>query len=159
MSLRVPVVVALALLATTAPMASIAQAQSADEKAVMAVVNHLFDGMRNRDTALMRSTLVSTAVLERADTGGLGKPFPMSQFIDRVGQGTGPGGNEQIKDPKIHIDGPLATVWAPYNFMAGGHTDINHCGTDAFLLRKAADGWKIFHISDTSHTTGCTPFK
>jgi hypothetical protein len=156
MSRRAPVTLALALIATTA---SLARAQAADEKAVMVVVNHLFDGMRTRDTALMRSTLVPSAVLERADTSGLGAPFQMSQFIDRVGQGSGPGGNERIKDPKVLVDGNLASVWAYYTYSVGNETTVNHCGVDAFLLRKAADGWKIFHISDTSRKSGCTPIK
>jgi hypothetical protein len=147
----------LALLATSS--VSVAHAQASEEKAIMIVINHMFDGMRNRDTALMRSTLLPGTVLERVDTSGLGKPIPMSDFIARVGQGSGPGGNEQIKDPKILVDGPLASVWTYYTYTPGGQTTVNHCGTDTFLLRKSTDGWKIFHIADSSHSTNCTPIK
>jgi hypothetical protein len=73
------------------------------------------------------------------------------------GQGTAPGGNELIKDPKVDIDGPMATLWAYYTFSRGGETQINHCGVDLFVLRKGGDGWKIFHVSDTRRTEGCTP--
>jgi hypothetical protein len=133
------------------------RAQS-DQQAVMAVVQHLFDGMRTRDTALMRSTVVPTTVLVRAGgPTGLGDPVPLSAFIDRVGQGTGPGGSERIKDPKVEIEGPLASVWAYFTYTKGGETKVDHCGVDAFLLRKGPDGWKIFHISDTSRTEACTP--
>jgi hypothetical protein len=135
-----------------------AQAQS-DEQAVKAVVNKMFDGMRSRDTAMMRSSMVPATVLERVTPTGLGDPIQMSQFIDRVGQGTGPGGNEQIAEPKVQIDGGLASLWAYYTFTPGDKTQIDHCGVDAFLLRKGSDGWKIFHISDTSRSEGCTPVK
>jgi hypothetical protein len=133
-----------------------ARAQS-DEQAVKAVVNRMFDGMRSRDTAMMRSTMVPSTQLERITPTGLGDPILMTQFIERVGQGTGPGGNEQIAEPKIQIDGGLASLWTYYTFTPGGKTQIDHCGVDAFLLRKGSDGWKIFHISDTSRSEGCTP--
>jgi hypothetical protein len=129
-----------------------------DEQAVLAVVNHLFDGMRTRDTALMRSTVLPSTVLVRAGgPTGLGDPVSLNAFIDRVGQGTGPGGSERIKDPTVKVDGPLASVWAYFTYTKGGETNVDHCGVDAFLLRKGPDGWKIFHISDTSRTEGCTP--
>lgn len=138
--------------------AGTARAQS-DAQAVKTVINRMFDGMRTRDTAMMRATMVPSTLLERTTPDGLGAPIQMSQFIDRVGAGSGPGGDEQIKNPKIEIDGNLASVWTYYTFTPGGKTQIDHCGVDAFLLRKASDGWKIFHISDTSRNDGCTPIK
>jgi Putative lumazine-binding len=145
-------------IAVAAPLAS-ARAQS-DQQAVKAVLTRMFDGMRTRDTAMMQSTIVPTTVLERTSaTGELGEPIQMTKFIERVGSGTGPGGNEQIKDPKIEIDGPLASVWTYYTYTPGGKTAVDHCGVDAFLLRKGADGWKIFHIADSSRNDGCTPIK
>lgn len=129
-----------------------------DQQAIKTVLGHLFDGMRTRDTALMRSAVVPSTLLERTSaTGELGEPIPMGRFIERVGQGTGPGGDEQIKDPKIEIDGALASVWTYYTYTPGGQTKIDHCGVDAFLLRKGSDGWKIFHIADSSRNEGCTP--
>ena len=149
----------LALLALSSAPLTAARAQS-DAQAVRAVIDRMFDGMRARDTAMMRSTMVPSTLLERTTaTGELGEPIQMNQFIDRVGHGTGPGGNEQIKDPKIQIDGPLASVWTYYTLTRGGETKIDHCGVDAFLLRKGTDGWKIFHIADNSRSEGCTPIK
>jgi hypothetical protein len=146
------------LLSATVLGAVTVRAQS-DEQAVKDVVGKMFDGMRTRDTALMRSTIVPTTVLERVTPTGLGNPIVMNSFIDRVAQGTGPGGNEQIGTPKVEVDGGLASLWAYYTFTPGGQTKVDHCGVDAFLLRKGADGWKIFHISDTSRSDGCTPVK
>jgi ketosteroid isomerase-like protein len=152
---RILVAFAAALVATAAAVPAHAQA---DEQAVVGVVTHFFDGMRARDTALMRSTVAAGTVLVSASgPTGLGDPTPVDQFIERVGKGTGPGGNEQIKDPKVMVDGPMASLWAYYTLTRGGETQINHCGVDAFLLRKGPDGWKIFHVADTRRTEGCTP--
>lgn len=150
------VVLGLALLAAV-PVAPL-RAQS-DQQAVRTVINRMLDGMRARDTAMMRASMVRATLLERTTPDGLGAPIQMNQFIDRVGAGTGPGGDEQIKDPRIEIDGNLASVWTYYTFTPGGKTQLDHCGVDAFLLRKASDGWKIFHIADSSRNEGCTPIK
>ena len=42
-------------------LSSIAAAQSSDEKAVLAVVNKMFDGMRNADSAAVRSVFAAGA--------------------------------------------------------------------------------------------------
>ena len=154
---RLGAAVTLALMLLSALPASRAHAQS-DDRAVTAVVMHFFDGMRSRDTALLRSTVVpSTVLVTMSATTGLGDPAPIDQFIDRVGKGAGPGGDEQIKDPKIMSDGAMAALWAYFTYTRGGQTVINHCGIDLFLLRKGPDGWKVFYIADTHRTEGCTP--
>jgi hypothetical protein len=132
------------------------QAQS-DEQAVLTVVNHFFDGMRTRDTALLRSTSLPTTVLQTAGANGVSTPMPIDQFIERVGKGTGPGGTEVIKDPKVQSDGEMASLWAYFTFTRGGETQINHCGIDEFLLRKGPDGWKVFYVADTHRTQNCAP--
>jgi hypothetical protein len=136
--------------------ASAAHAQS-DEKAVNAVVLKFFDGMRTRDTALMRSTVLPSAVLVSVgDTNDMSRSTPVDQFISRVGSGTGAPGDERIKDPKIQIDGPFASLWAYFTYSRSGQ--LHHCGVDLFLLRKGpAGGWKVFYVADTHRTEGCTP--
>jgi hypothetical protein len=155
----VPVVGALIVALGVIPTGLVrAQSDQADQKEVVAVVTKFFDGMRTRDTALMRSTVAPEATLVSA-TGptGLTPSRTADQFIARVGTGTGPGGDERIKDPTVQIDLPLASLWAYFTFTRGGETTINHCGVDLFLLRKGPDGWKIFQVADTHRTEGCTP--
>jgi len=144
-----------AMLSAVVPASGFAQS---DEQAIVAVVTRFFDGMRARDSAMIRSTVVPSTVLEQASgPTGLSEPRSINWFIERVSAGTGPGGNELIQDPKIHIDGPMASLWAYFTYSRGGQTAIDHCGVDSFLLRKGPDGWKIFHIADTHRTEGCTP--
>lgn len=146
----------LALLLLGAFWAPAAQAQS-DEQAVITVVNHFFDGMRTRDTALLRSTSLPSTVLQTAGAAGVSAPMTIDQFVERVGKGTGPGGNEVIKDPKVQSDGEMASLWAYFTYTRGGETQINHCGIDEFLLRKGPDGWKVFYVADTHRTQNCAP--
>ena len=131
-----------------------------DQKAVIAVVNRFFDGMRTRDTGLLRSIVVPTTVLSTVPgQNGVIQPRSIDDFIGRIGKGTGPGGDERMKNPKVQSDGELASLWAYFTYTRPGETKINHCGIDEFLLRKGADGWKIFDVADTHRTEGCTPIK
>lgn len=128
-----------------------------EEGAVVAVVKRFFDGMRTRDTTLMRSTVAPGAVLRSAGgPTGIGDPSTVDAFIERIGKGSGPGNDEQIENPKVFIDGQLASLWAYFTLVRGGQTTINHCGIDEFLLGKGPDGWKVFFISDTHRTEGCS---
>jgi hypothetical protein len=139
--------------------AASARAQS-DDKEVIAKVNRFFDGMRTRDTALLRSLVVpSTPLVTAPGQDGMIQPHPIDDFIGRIGKGTGPGGDERMQDPKVQSDGQMAELWAYFTYTRPGETQINHCGIDLFLLRKGPDGWKIFYIADTHRTEGCAPIK
>lgn len=122
---------------------------------VMAVVKQLFDGMRNRDTALMRATFAPGTLLGGVPRAGRPVPFtPIDAFI--AGIASAPAGtllNETIYDPEIRIDGGLATVWTFYTFHVGER--LSHCGVDAFQLVRTSEGWKIAALADTRQTTGC----
>jgi hypothetical protein len=149
--------VALALVSGSGLAASRVAAQS-EEQAVIQAATHFFDGMRARDTAMMRSTIIPlTQVVIPGGTTGIALRETADQFIAGVGKGTGPGGDEVMRDPKVQIDGPMASLWAYYTYTEGGQTKIDHCGIDTFLLRKGPDGWKIFHLAGTIRKTGCVP--
>ena len=132
-----------------------ARAQS-DERAIVAAVTKFLDGIRTRDTSLMRSTVVSGATLVPVGgPTGLGAPSTIDGVIERTGNGTGPGNDERIEKPTVQIDDQLASLWAYFTLARAGETKIDHCGTNLFLLRKGPDGWKVFQIAATSRTEGC----
>jgi hypothetical protein len=132
-------------------------AAQGDRDAVVQVVTRLFDGMRTRDTALMRSLFAPEARMVGVDTRS-GAPtvqiMDPSAWIGSVGRGTGPGADERIFDPEVQIDGNIAQVWTYYELWIG--TRLNHCGYDAFFLVKLADGWKVAQVADTRRTD-CQP--
>jgi hypothetical protein len=116
--------------------------------------------MRAKDTAMMASTVMPGAMLViPGGQGAFGKPVPLTDFIHRAASGTGPGGDEQITNPTVHVDGPMALVWAYYTYTAGGQSTFDHCGVDVFLMQKESGAWKIFHLAGTIRKTGCTPIQ
>ena len=128
-----------------------------DERAaVLAVVQRLWDGMKARDTAMVRSVFDSTAMLSRVVTrNGEARVqlTPVSTFIEALGRAK-ESWNERMFAPEVHIDGPLATVWTEYDFHLGDQ--FSHCGVDAFQMLKTSAGWKVVALSDTARREGCT---
>ncbi|MEO6444105.1 MAG: hypothetical protein ABIZ91_11920 [Gemmatimonadaceae bacterium] len=48
-------------------------------------------------------------------------------------------------DAEIHVSGPVAVVWLPYDLYAGGRW--SHCGVDVFTLIQVAGAWRIANLS------------
>jgi len=63
--------------------------------------------------------------------------------------------DERIVFETIRIDGPLASVWTPYNFYYEGK--FSHCGVNSFQLVKINGEWKIQYLIDTRRKQGCKP--
>jgi hypothetical protein len=132
-------------------------AQSPEARAVLAVVQQLFDAMRAKDTAAFRVVFEPGARL----TGMRNRPtgevvlqvLPWEQFAARALNDTRGEWLERAWSPEVKIRGTLATVWAEYDFHLGGKA--THCGVDAVQLLKTPAGWKIVAIADTYETTGC----
>lgn len=126
------------------------RAQS-EEKAILAVVKNVFDGMRTRDTALMRAQFAPGARMVGVSTKE-GKTSVDSMdpalWIGSVGKSTGgPTLDERIFEPTVEVDAEIAHVWTYYEFWLG--PKLSHCGYDSFFLVKLADGWKISQVADT----------
>jgi hypothetical protein len=133
-------------------------AQSAAEREeVLQPVKQLFDGMRKRDSAMVRATFAPDARFARVQErdGQITLQFHApDDFVKAVGSAPSPPWDERVYEPEVRIDGRVATVWTKYDFLAGDKW--SHCGVDAFQLAKLADGWKITQLADTRQTTGCT---
>src|ERR1044071_10026463 len=94
-----------------------------EERAVMAVVQQLFDGMRARDTAKMRATLHPDA---RLFTTGVKDSVPtvtiasISAWLGGIPTAR-PGLllDERLHNPVVKVDAGLASVWAEDTFYPG----------------------------------------
>ena len=154
-------VAALALLAAPTAAQGVtkdAPARTAEEQAVLAVVNRLFDAMRAGDSAAVRAIVHPGAKLFRFGTRDGAPVFTTDSidvFVRAVGRPHAEPWNETTANERVFIDGPMAVVWADYVFHVG--TRFSHCGADAFQLFKGADGWKIATIADTQRRDGCAP--
>lgn len=148
-----------ALVLAAAPAALAAQAPSsgaAEREAVMAPIRRLFDGMRAGDSAMVRSAFVANPLFASAVVR---QGTPMLQvdsldgFVRQIGTPHPEVYDERLRNEVVHVDGPLAVVWAEYAFYIGSR--FSHCGVDAFQLVNTPQGWRIFAIADTRRRTGC----
>lgn len=130
-----------------------ARGQAAGEAEVREVVERLFDGMLQGDSALVRSTfhaqarLMTTSIREgepRLQEGSV------DEFVRAVGTPHEEAWDERIEDLEIRIDDPLATAWMDYRFYLGER--LSHCGINAMQLVRGVEGWKILQVVDTRRT-------
>lgn len=117
-----------------------------------AVVQKLFDAMAARDALAAKELFVPDAGLFSLGKNGKPNRMPLQDFLDAIGSGKAVW-KERIWDANVLVHGPIAVVWAPYDFHNNG--SFSHCGYDSFSLLKTAAGWKITYISDTRETEGC----
>lgn len=130
-------------------------AQASEERAVLDAVDRLFTAMRSKDTAGVRGTFDPTGRLvgmrPRADGSTYLQVLSVDQFVTFLGRDNRGAWNERAFEPKVFIDGTMATVWAAYDFHLGD--TLTNCGTDSVQLLKVAGAWKIVSIADTYRTT------
>jgi hypothetical protein len=134
-----------------------AKSLGAEEQAVLATVQRLFDAMRAKDTAAFREIFEPNARLVgmRARQNGeqVVQVLPWDRFGAFMASDTRGPWIERAWSPEVRVHGTLATVWAEYDFHFG--QTPSHCGVDAVQLLKTPSGWKIVSIADTYEPTGC----
>lgn len=134
-----------------------AQAQS-EKEAIKKAINTMFDGMRAGDSAMVHSVIMDDVVFQRVTKNRQGKSVVVTNnfqdFLNAVGTPHEEVWDEQIEFGSILIDGDLASVWTPFKFYRG--ETFSHCGVNSFQLYKTDQGWKIFHLVDTSRPDNCT---
>lgn len=127
-----------------------------DEAAVLMAVQQFFDSMTSRDADRARAVLdpegdfVSVRwhdngerVVRRASIGA---------YLDGLAAGT-KSYQERIWESEVSVHGPIAIVWAPYDFHIDG--ELSHCGIDAFQLLRTETGWIITGGTYTVERKGC----
>lgn len=146
----------LAALVALAAVPAAAAAQTNEEAAVRAVVDRLFDAMRAGDSTAVRGVFHPEARMiatQPSEEGPVVRTIPFTAFVEAVGRPHEEVWDERIWDVEIRVDDDLAVAWMEYAFYLGG--ELSHCGVDAFMFSKAADGWAITQIADTRRQEGC----
>ena len=71
----------------------------------------------------------------------------------------GPPNRAQFADwePTVLIRGPIAVVWAPYEFRRDGK--VSHCGVDVFNMLKVDGRWLIGNAMWTVEPEACDELK
>lgn len=132
-------------------------AQQTEQDAIKQTINTMFDAMRKSDSTMLRSTFAKgiafQGVANKKDGSVVLETENPDDFIKQVGTPHKGVYDERITFNDIKIDGPLASVWAPYKFYLDDK--FSHCGVDVFQLMKTKDGWKIIYIVDTRRKDNC----
>ena len=127
------------------------------EDSIRAVITSMFDGMKKADAEMVKSAFSSNAIMHAFARNQEGKIVVKeekpAEFAMVVGQAKAGSLDERIQFEKILIDGPMASVWTPYQFYYEGK--FSHCGVNSFQLVRLESGWKIQYIIDTRRKTGC----
>jgi hypothetical protein len=153
-----PRLLPVALLLAAAPLR--AQARPAvpdDSAAVVAAVQRLFDGLARRDTASLRALLLPgtrfvSVPADRPDA--VPRMESDAAALDRLARGR-ERLLERMWSPVVRVEGPIATVWAPYDFHVDGR--FSHCGVDTVTLLHTDGRWRIASLVYTVQRAECAP--
>jgi hypothetical protein len=130
--------------------------QSAEDS-VKAVINRMFEGMKNADPVLLKSSFADSMVLQTISRNKEGalvvKNENPAAFIDFIRKETPGNADERITFETVKVDGPLAIAWTPYHFYYKGQ--FSHCGVNSFQLVRFNGEWKIQYLIDTRRKQGC----
>lgn len=124
-----------------------AMAEDDDREAVLETVRLVFRGIRLGDGALIRRVMHPDARLQGVDPDGDPRPpMDVEAFAASVEESTGRL-VERMWNSEVQIQGPVAQIWAPYDFYRDG--TFSHCGVDAVQLVKTPVGWQVVAITWT----------
>lgn len=129
---------------------STVQAQTTEDS-VKTTINRLFEGMKNADTVLLKSAFTDDPILQTVATNKKKQVYiktdKFKDFVKFIGDQKVGKADERVEFETIRIDGPLAMVWAPYQFYYKGK--FHHCGVNSFQLVWIDNNWKIQYLIDT----------
>jgi len=142
------------------PESARAQAATADERAVLDVIDQFMHAVTSGDNAAMARIRLegTTTTMERPDPAGgttiVRRPFPAAPAAGAA-PAAAPASSvrERYWDPVVHVRGRLALVWTPYEFWRDGKT--THCGVDVFEMVKQGAVWKIGNVMYTVEPDAC----
>lgn len=127
------------------------------EDSVRQVIQTLFTAMRQSDTALLRTCFSDSLVLQTIGRDKQGQTVVRTEtagsFLKSVASLPPGAADERIRFETVKLDGPLASVWTPYEFYYNGQ--FSHCGVNSFQLVRIRGQWKIQYLIDTRRREGC----
>jgi hypothetical protein len=142
----------IALAALAFPATATAQAQTPDA-AVVAVIKRMFDGMREADSAKVRSVFAPGARFVTIGTRTNPDTItyePVDGWIAAIAR-SNKAWDEGESNIKVQVDDNIAAAWMDFHFHLNGAP--RHCGIDAVQLAKVRGEWKITQLADTRRTT------
>lgn len=126
---------------------------SADEQAVLAPVNGLFEAIKAKDGNRILALANPQGRLTAVSGSGTPKVLSWGEYAGRYKPGEGPVFEERfLGEPAIESDRDIALVWGPYQFLADGK--VVACGTNHFDLIREGGQWKLFNVTWSQRKPG-----
>lgn len=148
--------IALTMLATVTVAATPAGHQAADEAAVLATMDRYLSAMAANDLATMKAMQMPDGMTYRARLAANGGAEivarPNAYWVEPA-RTEGPPIRERYWSPTVLIRGPIAVVWAPYEFWVDGKT--THCGVDVFDFVEVDGAWRLANSMWTVEPGAC----
>lgn len=126
-----------------------AQEIEQEEAVILKVVDNVFLGMLNADSAMVATSFSPDAGLETVvdDRGTLVvRKEKLSRFLEAVNAARKGFWIEKSISQEVRINGEMAHVWMEYEFWLG--EQYLHCGVNSFQLAKLDGQWKIIYLCD-----------
>lgn len=128
--------------------------------AVLAAVDAFFIAFAAKDTDALTALMGEEGFVRALRPGSDGAPRERATAIpDWIADV--PGDDHTLRElywePVIHIRGPLASVWTPYEVFVDGETF--QCGIDLFTLTDTGEGWRITDLAYTAEPTACAELR
>jgi len=136
---------------------AMAEPATTDEKEVLAVVQTLLDGWREADPAKLETALhkdFREVTLHLIDGVWDFAAVDRARLIGTMSKISKGAWDDQLIDPQVHVDGPIAVVWSRYKFTVrytenGVAHAPSHCGIETFQLYRTDARWQIVNFADT----------
>lgn len=144
--------------ASTTPPATPAPAghQTGEEAAVLAAMDRYMHAISANDLQAMAAMQTRDGMTYRARATQDGSMEivgrPNSYWVDPA-RADGRAVRERYWSPTVLVRGPIAVVWAPYEFWVDGKT--SHCGVDVFDFVKAQGEWRVSNSMWTVEPDAC----
>jgi hypothetical protein len=130
--------------------------QPGAEAAVLAALDRYVTAISSRDLKTMAAMLTPEGMTyvarPREGTGIEIVARPNSYWTD-PSRAEGPTLRERYWSPTVLVRGPIAVVWAPYEFWEDGKT--SHCGVDVFDFVKIDGQWLVSNSMWTAEPDAC----
>jgi hypothetical protein len=125
---------------------------SADQTAILAVVDRFMDAVSASDFAAIARLRLEKSynIVEGPGEGERTRVTRRMFDPDTAKRGDY---RERYWDPLVHVRGSIAIVWTPYEFWQDGKT--SHCGIDVFEMVKQEGTWRIGHMMWTVEPEAC----
>jgi hypothetical protein len=136
--------------------------EDGERAAVLQTVQTLLDGWREADASKLEAALhpgFREVTLHLEDGKWNFAVEDRDRLIKTMALISKGAWDDQLVDPQIHVDGPIAVVWSHYKFTVR-HTENGvaraslHCGVETFQLYRTDSGWKVVNFADT-HADSC----